>query len=257
MIERTDRGAAGGRLAGIVALVAEAQMPGGRATALRLAAEGAAIVAHDRKPSAAVEEVATACGGISATADVSNPGSVEEMVAGVEEAVGPIEVLVFNAVPPTSPEPFLEQAADDWWQRMDADLSGAFYLVRSVLPGMRRTGRGRIVLVASEWGVVGHPYASAYATSCAGLISFGKTLGRELAPDNIITNVVAPGAVETLAPRIDGEEVPAVSAIVPPIGRMGAPEDVAAVVALVAIEGASGFVGQVLQPNGGTTRSRA
>jgi 2-hydroxycyclohexanecarboxyl-CoA dehydrogenase len=117
------------------------------------------------------------------------------MVAGVEEAVG---LLVANAAY-MSMGPFLEQDTQDWWRQIDTNLSGTFYLVRAV----GRLGGGRIVIVSSEWGVTGWPNASAYAASKAGLISLGKTLDRELAPEGIITNVVAPGVIDT--PQLEND----------------------------------------------------
>ena len=247
-------------LDGTVALVTGAAQGIGRATALRLAADGATVAANDREPSPELEELAAACGGVTAVADVSDPKAVEEMVALIEGSVGPIGLLVANAAY-MSMGPFLEQAEADWWRQIDTNLSGTFYLVRSVLPGMRRLGGGRIVIISSEWGVIGWPNATAYAASKAGLISFGKTLGRELAPENIITNVVAPGVIDT--PQLENdardagvfvEEIKARYAAETYVGRIGQPEDVAATVAFLAREGSAALVGQIVQPNGGTTR---
>src|SRR5919112_1738054 len=104
-------------------------------------------------------------------------------------------------------------------------------------------------------GVFGWPNATAYSASKAGLISLGKTLGRELAPENIITNVVAPGVTDTPQLGVDAndagvslEEIKARYAAETPLGRIGRPEDVAATVAFLAGEGSGAFVGQVVQP---------
>lgn len=253
----------GGRLEGTVALVTGAGGGIGRATALRLAAEGATVAVNGREPAGKIDEVVDACGGVPAVADVSDPAAVEEMVSAVEQSAGPIGVLVANAAY-MSMGPFLEQDPADWWRQIDTNLSGTFYLVRSVLPHMRRLGGGRIVIVSSEWGVNGWPNATAYAASKAGLISLGKTLGRELAPENIITNVVAPGVVDT--PQLEQDardagvsmgEIKARYASETPVGRIGSPEEIAATVAFLAAADSAACVGQVLQPNGGTTRSWA
>jgi NAD(P)-dependent dehydrogenase (short-subunit alcohol dehydrogenase family) len=250
-------------LEGTVALVTGAAQGIGRATALRLAADGATVVANDREPSPELDEVAKACGGVAAVADVSDHEAVQEMVARVEAGVGPVGLLVANAAY-MSMGRFLEQDEADWWRHIDTNLSGTFYLVRSVLPGMRRLSGGRIVIISSEWGVIGWPNATAYAASKAGLISLGKTLGRELAPENIITNVVAPGVVDT--PQLENdardagvsaEEMKARYAAETPLGRIGRPEEVAATVAFLAREGSAALVGQIVQPNGGTTRGGA
>jgi len=246
-----------------VALVTGAAQGIGRATALRLAADGATVAVNDREPSPELDEVASACGGVTAVADVSDPEAVEEMVASTENRVGSIGLLVANAAY-MSMGSFLEQDEADWWRQIDTNLSGTFYLIRSVLPGMRRLGGGRIVIISSEWGVIGWPNATAYAASKAGLISFGKTLGRELAPENIITNVIAPGVIDT--PQLENdardasvsaEEIKARYAAETPSGRVGRPEEVAATVAFLAREGSAALVGQVVQPNGGTTRGGA
>jgi 2-hydroxycyclohexanecarboxyl-CoA dehydrogenase len=247
-------------LEGTVALVTGAAQGIGRATALRLAADGATVVANDREPSPELDEVAKACGGVAAVADVSDHEAVQEMVARVEAGVGPVGLLVANAAY-MSMGRFLEQDETDWWRHIDTNLSGTFYLVRSVLPGMRRLSGGRIVIISSEWGVIGWPNATAYAASKAGLISLGKTLGRELAPENIITNVVAPGVIDT--PQLENdardagvsaEEMKARYAAETPLGRIGRPEEVAATVAFLAREESAALVGQIVQPNGGTTR---
>jgi 2-hydroxycyclohexanecarboxyl-CoA dehydrogenase len=167
-------------LEGTVALVTGAAQGIGRATALRLANDGALVAANDREPSLALEEVAGSCSGVAAAADVSDPCAVAGMVARIEEVLGPVGVLVSNAAY-MSMGSFIGQDEADWWRQVDTNLSGAFYLVREVLPGMRRLGRGRIVLVSSEWGVVGSPNATAYSASKAGLISLGKCLSVGLA----------------------------------------------------------------------------
>jgi len=250
-------------LAGTVALVTGAAQGIGRATALRLAADGAAVVVNDREPSPELDEVAKACGGVTAVADVSDPGAVEEMVVRIRNSVGPIHLLVANAAY-MSMGSFLEQDEADWWRQVETNLSGTYYLVRSVLPGMRRLAGGRIVIISSEWGVIGWSNATAYSASKAGLIAFGKTLGRELAPENIITNVIAPGVIDT--PQLENdardagvssEEIRARYAAETPLGRIGRPEDIAATVAFFAREGSAALVGQILQPNGGTTRAGA
>jgi len=251
------------RLEGTVALVTGSGQGIGRATALRLAAEGATVAVNGRKLDERIDEVVEACGGVPAVADVSDPEAVDRMVVDVEKSAGPIGVLVANAAY-MSMGPLLEQDPDDWWRQIETNLSGTFYLIRSVLPHMRRLGGGRIVIVSSEWGVSGWPNATAYAASKAGLISLGKTLGRELAPENIITNVVAPGVVDTPQLEQDArdagvsmDEIKARYASETPVGRIGRPEEIAATVAFLAAADSAAFVGQVVQPNGGTTRSWA
>jgi 2-hydroxycyclohexanecarboxyl-CoA dehydrogenase len=252
-----------GRLEGRVALVSGAAQGLGRTIAERLAAEGARVAANDRRPSAQLDELAARTGGMAAVADVSDPGAVAGMVAEVERQLGPPELLVANHAY-MSMTPFVEQDPADWWLNIDVNLSGTFFLVRAVLPGMRRLERGRIVIIASEFGVVGWANASAYAASKAGLISLTKTLGRELGPERILVNAIAPGIMDTPQLDVDAkdagvspEEIRRRYAADSPIGRIGRTEEIAALAAFLASDAAGAFVGQILQPNGGTTRGPA
>jgi NAD(P)-dependent dehydrogenase (short-subunit alcohol dehydrogenase family) len=249
-----------GRLDGRVALVSGAAQGLGRAIATRLAAEGARVAANDRAPSGKLDQVVEDTGGVAAVADVSDPDAVARMVGEVEQALGPVELLVANHAY-MSMAPFVEHDPEDWWRNVDVNLSGTFFLVRSALPGMRRRGGGRIVIIASEFGVVGWANATAYSASKAGLISLTKTLGRELGPDNILVNAIAPGIMDTPQLDVDAEdagvspeEIRRRYAEDSPIGRIGRPEEIAALVAFLGTDAAGAFVGQVLQPNGGTTR---
>jgi NAD(P)-dependent dehydrogenase (short-subunit alcohol dehydrogenase family) len=218
------------------------------------------VAVNDRKPSEKVEQVVEQTQGIAAIADVSDPDAVNRMVAEVEERLGPVDVLVANHAYMTM-APFLEHDPEDWWRNVDVNLSGTFFLIRAVLPAMRRGGAGRIAIIASEFGVAGWANATAYAASKAGLISLTKTLGRELGPENILVNAIAPGIMDTPQLDVDAddagvspEEIRRRYAADSPIGRIGRPEEIAALVAFLASDGGSALVGQILQPNGGTTR---
>jgi NAD(P)-dependent dehydrogenase (short-subunit alcohol dehydrogenase family) len=252
-----------GRLEGRVALVSGAAQGLGHTIAERLAAEGARVALNDRRPSTQLDELAARTGGVAAVADVSDPDAVARMVGEVEQTLGPPEVLVANHAY-MSMTPFVEQDPADWWLNIDVNLSGTFFLVRSVLPGMRRAGRGRIVIIASEFGVVGWANASAYSASKTGLISLTKTLGRELGPEGILVNAIAPGIMDTPQLDVDAtdagvspEEIRRRYAADSPMGRIGRTEEIAALAAFLAGDGAGAFVGQILQPNGGTTRGPA
>lgn len=251
------------RFEGRLALVSGAGQGLGRAIARRLAGEGARVAVNDRGPSPGVDAVVAETDGIAAIADVSDPEAVSRMVAGVESELGGIDVLVANHAY-MSMAPFAEHDPDDWWRNIDVNLSGTFFLVRAALPAMRRRGGGRIVIIASEFGVVGWPNATAYAASKTGLISLTKTLARELGPEGISVNAIAPGIMDTPQLDVDAadagvspEEIRRRYAAESPIGRIGRPEEIAALVAFLACDAGGAFVGQIVQPNGGTTRALA
>jgi len=241
------------------ALVTGAAQGIGQAIARRLAAGGARVAVNDREPSTTLDELAASLRGIAAPADVSDRHQVREMVT----RTGPVNTLVCNAAYMTM-SPFLEHPAQDWWKIVDTNLTGTFHLIQAVLPGMRRQGGGRIVIVTSYWGVTGWPNATAYAASKAGLIALTKTLGRELAPEGIIVNAVAPGVIATPQLEVDAKDAGVTLAEVQrryaehiPLGRVGRPEEIADAVAFLASQAVGAMVGQVLQVNGGEIRCRA
>ena len=250
-------------LDGTVALVTGAAGGIGQAVVRRLAAEGARVAAADLAGTAAeLTALAEETGGIAVTADLTDPDQVRAMVAEVEGDLGPVGLLVCNAAYMTM-APLLEHSEADWWRVVDTNLSGTFHLVQAVLPEMRALGRGRVVVIASEWGVTGWPNATAYAASKAGLIALTKTLGRELGPAGILVNAVAPGVTDTPQLRVDADDagidlatMHARYAAGIPLGRIGRPEEIASAVALLADPEVGAFVGQTIQINGGSTRCR-
>ena len=146
----------------------------------------------------------------------------------------------------------------------DTNLGGTYHLIQAVLPHMRARSEGRVVVIASEWGVTGWPEATAYAAAKSGLIALVKGLGRELAPEGIIVNAVAPGVTDTPqlqadadAAGIDLVDMHARYAAGIPLGRIGRPDEISAAVELLADFEVAAVVGQVISCNGGSTRSRA
>jgi NAD(P)-dependent dehydrogenase (short-subunit alcohol dehydrogenase family) len=251
------------KLDGRVALVTGAAQGMGAAHARRLAAAGATVAVNDIRDSIELAALADEIGGLTAAGDVSDPAECVRIVAGVVQAAGRLDVLVANHAYMTM-APLLDHDDTDWWKVVDTNLSGTFFLVQAVLPHMRDAGAGRIVVVSSEWGITGWPEATAYAASKSGLISLVKTLGRELAPEHIIVNAVAPGVTDTPQLQVDadaaGVELDAIhqhyaSSI--PLGRIGFPDEVAAAVELLSDFDVEAVVGQVISCNGGSTRSRA
>jgi NAD(P)-dependent dehydrogenase (short-subunit alcohol dehydrogenase family) len=250
-------------LEGKVVLVTGAAQGMGAEHARRLAASGATIAVNDREASTALSALATELSGLTVPGDVSDPEQVRALVQRVERELGAVDILVANHAFMTM-GPFLEADPGEWWKVVETNLGGTFHLVQAVLPGMRRRGAGRIVVISSEWGVTGWPEATAYSASKAGLISLVKTLGRELAPEGIIVNAVAPGVTDTPQLEVDArsagitlEEMRASYADDIPLGRIGAAREIAATVALLCDFRLSAIIGQVVQVNGGSTRGRA
>lgn len=252
---------AGKPLSGRLALVTGAAQGIGAAIARRLAADGAVVAANDLRESDALAEVVAETCGIPAVCDVSGP-AVTDLVDGIERDHRPVDLLVCNAAYMTM-APFIDDDEDDWWKIVEVNLAGTFRLIQAVLPGMRRAGGGNVVVIASEWGVIGWPGASAYSASKAGLISLVKTLGRELARENITVNAVAPGVVDTpqllvdaAAEGVDLAEMHRRYAAGIPMGRIGMADEIASAVALLGRGDVGAMVGQTLQVNGGSTRCR-
>jgi len=250
------------RHSGRIALVSGATQGIGAAIANRLAAEGASVGVNGPIRDARMDAVVAATGGFPAAADVSDPAAVAAAVADIERTRGPVDILVCNAAYMTM-GPFTDHEDDDWWKVVDTNLSGTVYLVQAVLDGMRRKGAGNVVIIASEWGVIGWPNAGAYSASKAGLIALTKSLGRELAPEGITVNGIAPGIIDTPQLQVDADdagitltEMHEQYARDIPLGHIGRPEDIAAAVSLLARADMGAFVGQTIQINGGTTRCR-
>jgi 2-hydroxycyclohexanecarboxyl-CoA dehydrogenase len=249
-----------------VALVTGAAGGVGRAAARRLAADGLRVAVNDITDDGRLAGLAAETGGLAVPCDIADSGATSEMVARVAATLGPVRVLVANAAA-MAMGPFtdlLEAGAAGWWRQVEVNLSGHFRLIQAVVPGMRADGQGRIVIVSSGWGVIGHPNATAYAASKAGLIALAKGLGRELGPDGITANAIAPGFIDTEQLRVDAddagitlEEMRQRYRDLTPVGQLATPGDIAAAISFLAGPGSAGFTGQVLQPTGGITRTRA
>jgi NAD(P)-dependent dehydrogenase (short-subunit alcohol dehydrogenase family) len=232
-----------------VALVTGAATGIGAATADLLERNGLAV-ARNHLPGQAVP-------GYSAPADVSDARDVAGMVERVRGELGPVAVLVCNAahmvmgaIDEVGPEVF--------WQVLDTNLTGSFNCIRACAPGMSSAGWGRIVTIASGWGVSGYPRASAYSASKAGVISLTRAVARELGPHGVTANAVAPGVVDTPQLEVDAADAGVSLELIRarygeqvPLGRVGRPDEVAAVVAHLCGEAAGTITGQVVGVGGG------
>lgn len=245
-----------GQLAGRVALVTGAATGIGRATALALAHAGAAVaVNHLRQPDAAAQLVREleALGARAAAfdADVTRAAEVAQLLPAVERTLGPVDVLVNNAGVILE-KPLTDTSEDEWDRLLAVDLKSVFLTARAVLPGMRARGRGAIVNIASDLGVLGRANFTAYCAAKAGVIGLTRALAREVAP-HIRVNAVAPGAVHTamVSPELMSADSLAQELSVPQ-GRIAEPAEIAASVVFLASDLARFYCGQVLGPNGGS-----
>jgi NAD(P)-dependent dehydrogenase (short-subunit alcohol dehydrogenase family) len=188
-------------LTGGVALVTGGGRGLGRAFAVALAEAGmsVAILARSSDQLAETESLMRQSGAktLSLAADVTNPAGVQTAMARVEEALGPLDLLVNNAGVAGPCGPVDEIDASDWWRCVETNLYGAFLCSHSALPSMKERKRGRIVNVASLAGGFAIPYLSAYVASKAALIRFTETLALEIAPFGLSTFAIHPGTVRT------------------------------------------------------------
>ena len=218
---------------------------GGLGTAIvrRLGATGFAVATCDLGP---VQDSA-----MHAELDVVDRGAVRAFVSRVEAELGPPAVVVTAAgVQRTGASETVEEA--DWRRVIDVNLTGTWNLVQAALPGMLERGHGRVVTISSEVGLAGLEGYAAYAASKGGVIALTKALARELAPQGICVNCVAPGPIETGMQLHEAAYSDDWLAAHVPLGRWGQPDEVAASVAFLAGDDGGYYVGQVLSPNGGT-----
>jgi len=189
-------------------------------------------------------------GALDVRCDITDATQVEAAFAQVEEAHGPVEVLVANAGV-TADTLVLRMSDDDWSRVIDTNLTGSFRVAKRAAKGMLRLRRGRIVFISSVVGLLGSAGQVNYAASKAGLVGMARSLARELGSRGITANVVAPGFVETdMTDVLTDEQKTAIRQQVP-LGRYAAPAEVAGAVTWLAGDGAAYVTGAVIPVDGG------
>jgi len=240
------------KLQGEIALVTGASRGIGRAIAERLAAEGAKVVgtATSEAGRDAIAAWLEPMGGQARVLNVTDATASEALVEEVGKSVGPISVLVNNAGV-TRDTLLLRMKDDDWDAVIATDLTSVFRLSRLVLRGMMKAKKGRIVSIGSVVGSMGNPGQANYCAAKAGVIGFSKSLAREIGSRGITVNVVAPGFIDTDMTKDLGDAARTALLGQVPVGRLGAPADIAAAVAFLASSEASYITGETLHVNGG------
>jgi 2-hydroxycyclohexanecarboxyl-CoA dehydrogenase len=250
-----------GGLAGASAFVTGAGSGIGRAIARRLAADGAAVAIADLNLAAGQQTEAMIRGdrgrAVALAVDVADFTAVQTAVRQAAAAHGRIDILVNNAGWDRV-EPFVDNTPALWERVIGINLKGPIHCCRAVLDDMIAAGGGKIVSISSDAGRVGSSGEAVYSACKGGVISFSKTLARELARHHINVNVVCPGPTDTaLLDEIrageQGAKIIAAMTRAIPFGRLGTPEDVAAAVAFFASPDAGFITGQVLSVSGGLT----
>jgi 3-oxoacyl-[acyl-carrier protein] reductase len=241
-------------LTGKVALVTGASQGIGRAGALRLAKEGAAVALAARnqeKLNELVSEIAAAGGTAGAFAlDVADEEQVKTAVKAAIAQFGKVDILVNNAGI-TRDQLVMRMKRVDWDAVLQTNLTSAYLCIQSVIGSMLKQRWGRIINITSVFGQMGQAGQANYAASKAGLIGLTMAIAREVGSRNITCNAIAPGFIETAMTAALGDEFKQAAVKQIPLGRVGSPEDVAASVAFLASDNAAYITGHVLNVNGG------
>jgi 3-oxoacyl-[acyl-carrier protein] reductase len=245
-------------LSGKVALITGASSGIGAASAMVLSDLGALVaIGYNNNQAGAdsvVEAIATAGGkAVAIKADVRVADEIEMLVRRTSEELGPIDILVNNAGSLIQRQRLPEMTAECWDEVMNLNLKSAVLCAREVASSMIRRRSGAIINVASIAGRTGGgPGAAAYSAAKAGLITFTKSLAKELAPQGIRVNAVSPGVIDTAFHQVFSTPEMIqnfISSI--PLGRIGKPAECATVIAFLASDAASYVVGETIEINGG------
>jgi 3-oxoacyl-[acyl-carrier protein] reductase len=238
-----------------VAVVTGSSRGIGRAIATKLAKRGISVVINnDKDPQEGLDVMNEIKNigqdGIYIQADVSDLTQVEKMIEKVVNEFGRIDILINNAG--ITRDGFLENMdRDDWNSVLSVNLTGTFNCTKSVTKYMKKQGGGKIVNISSISAETGNIGQSNYSAAKGGIISFTKTVAKEYAKYGITVNAVAPGFIKTKMLETVPEKVMQKIIGQIPLGRLGEPDDVAAVVCFLISDDATYITGQLINVNGG------
>lgn len=238
-----------------VALITGSSRGIGRAVAAKLASDGYAVcINYIERQDKAEEHVkaltAAGCDAMCFQADVADADAVDAMVKAVRERFGHISLLVNNAG--IARQCLFQDISREYWKRIfDVNLNGAFNTIQAVLPNMLHEHSGCIINTSSIWGLHGASCEVAYSATKHAIVGLTRSLAQELAPSGIRVNCVAPGVIDTDMVQVLGSDTLSELADDTPVGRLGTPEDIAALVSFLASDAASFITGQVITSDGG------
>ena len=237
-----------------IALITGASRGIGRAIALELGARGATVVgtATSERGAQDISEALASQGvrGSGMVLNVTSADSIAAFFKSMQDDVGDPTVLVNNAGI-TRDNLLLRMKDEEWEAVIDTNLTAVFHMSKTCLRSMMKTRRGRIITITSVVGATGNPGQANYAATKAGVIGFTKSLAREVGSRGITVNAVAPGFIDTDMTRALSEEQRAKLLEQIPLGRLGAPRDIACAVAFLASREAAYITGETLHVNGG------
>jgi 3-oxoacyl-[acyl-carrier protein] reductase len=243
-------------LNGKVAFISGGARGIGAATAIMLAAQGAAIAVNylqqEDSARAIVERIRQAGGKAEMVrADVRNLGEVNNAITHIERTLGHIDILVSNANMPFVMKPLHEMKWEEFAQKLNDEMKAAFTLTQAVLPAMISRKYGRLVYLSSNAADVALPYMAAHGSAKAALNAYAKYVALEYAPHGITSNVVSPGLVLTDASSHTPEAVKQQMAAMTPLQRVALPDDISGAIAFLSGEESRFLTGTCTYVNGG------